>query len=128
MSKTGRWTVAALGIVLAGQVILSWGAGLLRAQSPRQETRPAYQYVGVQQTIARIDGATGRIELLSKTGEPRASLLTPDERAWEWREVPVREKRARPSSRSGPADETPGAERSDPSETETRVEGESAGS
>ena len=93
MSKTGRWMIVAGGLLLAGQVLLCWGVETLRAQTRRERAAPAYQYVGVEQTIARVDTATGKIEILSKQGETRASLLTRDARPWEWREVPVRAER-----------------------------------
>ncbi len=126
MSKTGRCTVAALGIVMAGHVLFSWGVGRIQAQSRPQESRTAYQYVGVQQTIARIDETTGRIEILSKVGESRASLLTQDARVWEWRRVQVRERTTRPPGRGGHLDETAKPEGSDKPGDEPRSGNESA--
>jgi hypothetical protein len=68
----------------------------------------AYQYVGVEQTIARVDTATGKIEVLSKQGETRASLLTKDARAWEWREIPLRAERHQAETKIEPPVERPG--------------------
>lgn len=92
MWKSERMKIATAAAVLAGSAVLWWGVQALRAQ-PKPKEPPAYQYVGVQQTIARIDARTGRIEVLYKRGDPKASLLTPDHLPWEWREVRVREPR-----------------------------------
>ena len=89
MSKTRAYVF--VGILLAGQAVLLWGADALRAQAKPLEAKPVYQYVGVQQTIARVNQRTGRIEVLSRRGDSRASLLVADQRPWEWREVRVRE-------------------------------------
>lgn len=81
----------ALVIFLAVPCILWVGGGVLDAQTRPSEARLAYQYVGVEQTIARIDLATGRIELLAQRGLPKSSLLTEQQRPWRWREVRVRD-------------------------------------
>ena len=105
MSKTRAYMFVV--VLLAGQAVLLWCADALWAQSKPIEAKPVYQYVGVQQTIARVDQRTGRIEVLSRRGESRASLLVADPRPWEWREVRVRE---------GQADSrVPGPRESDPS-------------
>ncbi|MFQ5423895.1 MAG: hypothetical protein ACE5F9_07935 [Phycisphaerae bacterium] len=66
-----------------------------------------YQYVGVQQSIARIDLQTGGIEVLTREGETRASLLIPSGRAWSWRRVRiVRAGDGRSIARPVPPDET----------------------
>ncbi len=127
MSKRGRWIKTAMGIVLAWQVLSSWGDGLIQAEPPHQESRTDYQYVGVQQTIARIDATTGRIEILSKRGEPRASLLTPDMGGWEWRRVLIREGASQPPSGGGRLDERPNPDGAEEPATKPRDEGESAG-
>jgi hypothetical protein len=107
MSKAGRWLVVAGGIVLVGQGLLHWGVETLWAQAKSERATPVFQYVGVEQTIARVDTATGRIEILAKRGEPRASLLTKDSKAWEWMEVPVRPERHSEEGKGEPVGEQP---------------------
>lgn len=80
-----------LVIFLAVPCILWMGGGALDAQTRPSEVRPAYQYVGVEQTIARINLSTGRIELLAQRGFPKSSLLTDQQRPWRWREIRVRD-------------------------------------
>ncbi len=92
MHEKRKWLMA--GVVVVGVVMLLCGAQTLRAQMQPGRAKPAYQYMGVDQTIARLDPETGRIEILSKRGEPRASLLMQDRKPWEWREVNVRADRA----------------------------------
>ncbi len=96
MNIRGTWTI---GLVLAAGVVgvmaaRGWGQAV--SQPEPSTARPAYQYVGVEQTIARIDRATGRIEILSQRSAPRSSLLTPQSRPWQWREVRVRDRAADP--------------------------------
>jgi hypothetical protein len=122
VSKTGKWLIVAGGLLLIGQVLLTWGVETLWAQAKGERTVAAYQYVGVEQTIARVDTATGKIEVLSKQGETRASLLTRDARAWEWREIPLRAERypaevkieppvEQPKNPMKPSEEVPNTER-----------------
>ena len=85
-----RW----IGLILAVGglgVIAARGWGQAVSQPEPSPNRPAYQYVGVEQTIARIDEATGRIEILFQRNTPRSSLLTRQSRPWEWREIRVRD-------------------------------------
>ena len=89
----------ALVVVLAVPSILWMGGGVLSAQTRSSEVRPAYQYVGVQQTIARIELSTGRIELLAQRGFPKSSLLGEQQRPWQWRKIRVRQ--SADSSRDG---------------------------
>jgi len=67
------------------------GGGTAGAQTRSAEVRPTYQYVGVEQTLARIDLSTGKIELLSQRGSPKSSLLIEQQRPWQWREIRVRD-------------------------------------
>jgi hypothetical protein len=91
MHQRDRWLMP-LGIgLLVGQAVLLWSARTLPAQPRTREAPRAYQYVGLERTIARVDPATGKIEILFKKGEPAASVLMPDSRPWEWRDVKVRE-------------------------------------
>ena len=83
--------VLALVVVLAVPCILWMGGGVLDAQTRPAEGRPAYQYVGVEQTIARIELSTGRIELLAQRGLPKSSLVTEQQRPWQWREIRIRD-------------------------------------
>ncbi len=91
MPEKRKWLMVV--VVVAGVAMLLCGVQALWAQTQPGRARPAYQYLGVDQTIARVDPETGRIEILSKRGEPRASLLMQDRKPWEWREVRVREDR-----------------------------------
>ena len=93
MWKRDRWVIVAAAVLLPGLAVLWWGGQTLWAQPKPKEPAGPYQYVGVQQTIARVDSRTGRIEVLYKRGDPKASLLMPDSMPWEWREVRVREPR-----------------------------------
>jgi len=95
----------AVGVLVAAWVLLGGRGGTLSAQTRPERAPPTYQYVGVEQTIARIDTATGRIEVLSKRGEPKASLLMPGSRSWEWREVPVETQRHREPEKGEPGGE-----------------------
>ena len=90
--RQGNRLLVPLGIaLLIGLAVLLWYAETLGAQPRAKDAPRVYQYVGLERTIARIDTATGKIEVLSKRGEPAASLLMPDPRPWEWRGVKVRE-------------------------------------
>jgi hypothetical protein len=94
-----------IGLVLAAGVvgaIAARGWGQAVSQPEPSPDRPAYQYVGVEQTIARIDGATGRIEILSQRSTPRSSLLTQQSRPWEWREIRVRDRNEATEPRRAP--------------------------
>ena len=95
----------AVGVLLAAWVLLGGRGGTLSAQTRPERAPPIYQYVGVEQSIARIDTATGRIEVLSKRGEPKASLLMPGSRPWEWREVPVETRRHQEEDKEEPRGE-----------------------
>ncbi len=84
-----------IGWVLAAGVVgiaaaRGWGQAV--SQPEQAAARPTYQYVGVEQTVARIEVATGRIEILFQRNAPRTSLLSPQSRPWEWREVRVRDR------------------------------------
>ncbi len=83
--------VLVLAVFLAVPCILWMGGGILHAQARSSEARSAYQYVGVDQTIARIELSTGRIELLAQRGLPKSSLLMEQQRPWQWREIRVRD-------------------------------------
>lgn len=89
----------ALVVFLAVPCILWMGGGVLDAQTRPPEVRPAYQYVGVEQTIARVDLRTGKIELLAQRGSTKSSLLMEQQRPWQWREIRVRDSAG--SSRDG---------------------------
>lgn len=91
MRQGNRWMVPLGVVLLVGQAVLLWYAEALGAQPRAKDAPRVYQYVGLDRTIARIDAATGKIEVLFKKGEPAASLLMPDARPWSWREVKVRE-------------------------------------
>jgi hypothetical protein len=108
MSKTGRWMVAAGGMLLVAQVFLCHGVEALRAQTKSERAAPTYQYVGVDQTLARVDISTGKIDILARPGEPRASLLTKGSKPWEWMEVPVRAERQADDGKAEPADRPSG--------------------
>ena len=79
------------------------GSQVLRGQSrsspqgdeiPPVAAGPAYHYVGVEQTIAWIDPATGKIEILSQRNLSRSSLLAEHSRPWEWRKIKVKSNRS----------------------------------
>lgn len=93
MARKDRAAIGLIAVLVLVQWALLSGGGLLHAQSQPTPREPAYQYVGVDQTIARVETATGRVEILAKPGETRASLLIPDRRPWKWRDVPIEEKR-----------------------------------
>jgi hypothetical protein len=107
MSKSRRWMIVTGVALLIALAAFALGGGVLNAQAKSGQSAPTYQYVGVEQTIARIDMASGRIEILYKPREPKASLLTPDSRPWEWREVPVRAERPHETGRDQPPREAP---------------------
>ena len=90
-TRTIGW-VLALGVVVV-MAARGWGQAVSQPEQPTV-ARPAYQYVGVEQTVARIEVATGRIEILSQRKTSRSSLLSPQSRPWEWREIRVRERSA----------------------------------
>jgi len=81
-----------------------WCARTLEAQPRTKEPPRVYHYVGLDRTIARIDAATGKIEVLSKRHETAASLLMPDPRPWYWREIRVQEE---PPARDPPPETKP---------------------
>lgn len=83
------------------------GGGELFAQPQAKEIRADYDYVGVMQTLARIDPRTGRIEVLSRRGDSRASLLWPDTGVWEWREVRLRKPPRRREQREAGGEQPP---------------------
>ncbi len=106
MSPRNRW-MTGLPLLLAAAAGL-WYARTLEAQPRTKEPPRVYQYVGLDRTIARIDAATGKIEVLSKRNETAASLLMPDPRPWYWREVRVQEepsRDARPETKPEEVDE-----------------------
>ena len=105
MWKRDRWVIVAAAVLLPGLAVLWWGGQTLWAQPKPKEPAGPYQYVGVQQTIARVDSRTGRIEVLYKRGDTKASLLMPDNMPWEWREVRVREPRGDSERAEPPAPE-----------------------
>ncbi len=118
MNMRGTWTI---GVVLAAGgvgIMAAQGWGQAVSQPGPPPDRPVYQYVGVEQTIARINMATGRIEVLYQRSTSRSSLLSPQSRPWQWREIRVRDRaddpRRSPGRRSnlGPA-----PEEEDPPET-----------
>jgi len=78
------------------------GGGVLNAQTRSAEARPAYEYVGVEQTIARIELSTGKIELLVQRGNPKSSLLTDQQRPWHWREIRIRDSAEDGAPKIGP--------------------------
>ena len=100
-----RMSVRVVTICVASLVLTLVGVGILSGQSlpgdrGKASKRPpgparVYQYVGVEQTIARVDMATGKIEILSQRRSQRASLLVEHSRPWQWREVAVRESNRR---------------------------------
>ncbi len=81
--------IAALGVLLAGGWLAK--AQELRGQSSQTASRKKYAYVGVEQSIARIDEATGRIEILFQKRSGRASLLVDQRDPWYWRPVRIQE-------------------------------------
>ncbi len=88
MARKNRFVL----VLLAAAAVTPWlivAGGPLMAQSRPAPRQPAYQYVGVDRTIARVETATGRVEILTRKGETRASLLMPDRRPWRWREVRI---------------------------------------
>ena len=93
MSKLCRCFVV-LAFALGCVGVWSLGAGRLEAQTGASVARPAYQYVGVEQTIARIELTTGKIEILEQPESTRASLLVKHPKPWEWREVATAERRS----------------------------------
>ena len=101
--------MATLGLLmLAGM----WAGGAaLHAQTTPSDLKPTFQYVGVEQTIARVNLATGKMEILEQRDSTRASLLVKQSRPWEWREIPVLEHRSAPGEgvepRSDPGGEKP---------------------
>lgn len=97
----GRPFLLALVVFLAVPYILWMGGGVLDAQTRPSEVRPAYQYVGVEQTIARIESSTGKIELLIQRGFPKSSLLTEQQRPWQWRKIRVRDSEGDGAPKSG---------------------------
>lgn len=105
MAKRGHYAVLVAGIVLAVWMWLYGLGGAVSAQTKDGRASPVYHYVGVEQTIARVEAATGRVEVLCKRGEPKASLLTPDSRPWEWREISVQTRRQRESDRGDAGEE-----------------------
>ncbi len=112
MSGNRRWLMIA--VVVGAMAALLCGVEALRAQTQPGRVKPAYQYVGVDQTIARVDPDAGRIEILSKRGEPRASLLMPDRKPWEWREVRVQENRGTREGRGRESVLPDGSDRDEP--------------
>ncbi len=109
MAKRGCYAALVAGIVLAGWTILGASGGSSSAQTKEGRASPVYHYVGVEQTIARVHATTGRVEVLCKRGEPKASLLTPGTRPWEWREVPIETRRQREGERGEAGEEGPEA-------------------
>ncbi len=60
------------------------------ADPPQDERVEAFEYVGLQYTIARVNVRTGKIDILTRGGETRVSLVTPGSRPWSWRPIPVK--------------------------------------
>ncbi len=106
MSKTNRWTLVMALLILALAAFLLGGGDLL-AQPQAKEIKADYDYVGVMQTMARIDQRTGRIEVLSRRGDARASLLSPGMEGWEWREIRLRKPRSRREQREAGSEQIP---------------------
>lgn len=97
-------TRSSIWLWLAVGVVTIWCAGRFNKLAAQSETRPtavAYQYVGVGQSIARIDTRTGAIEILSVRDDARASLLTPGRRPWSWRLIRLRRDDSADRGRSG---------------------------
>ncbi|MFH0983173.1 MAG: hypothetical protein V2A79_16765 [Planctomycetota bacterium] len=100
--------MATLGLLLLAGM---WaGSGALHAQTTPSVPKPTFQYVGVEQTIARVDLATGKIQILEQPDSTRASLLVKHSRPWEWREIPVLEHRPAPGESAEPRSD-PGSEK-----------------
>ncbi len=87
---SASWRRLLFALVLAA-VSGTWLMATSRSDAgPRASAAESrYQYVGVQQSIARIDLQNGGIEVLAREGETRASLLIPSGRAWSWRRVRI---------------------------------------
>ncbi len=90
MRQQDRWWVTGVGLLVAAAAWL-WYTQALEAQPRTKEPPRVYQYVGLDRTIARIDAATGKIEVLSKRNESAASVLMHDPRPWYWREIRVQD-------------------------------------
>lgn len=102
--------LAILAVIVAGDKVLHGQSSRPSFESdgmPSVGREPGYQYVGIEQTIARVDTATGKIEILSQRNQSRSSLLVKQSQPWEWREVKIREKRNRRTGNS-PSDDTDG--------------------
>ncbi|MFQ5502731.1 MAG: hypothetical protein ACE5EQ_10590 [Phycisphaerae bacterium] len=100
-------------VFAAVAVMILWSTQDLRAQQNSPFTSSVYQYVGVNQTIARISNATGKIEILEQHNAPGLSLLHPQARPWEWREIRIRKDRThrRGTVRTPDEADGPGRER-----------------
>ncbi|MFQ5411820.1 MAG: hypothetical protein ACE5EC_05965 [Phycisphaerae bacterium] len=87
--------VVSVVVCAAMAVMILLSAKGLGAQPGPAFTRPVYQYVGINQTIARVEQATGRIEILEQRDAPGLSLVHVQSRPWEWREIRIRKERDR---------------------------------
>ena len=87
--------VAGAIVFAAIAIMVLLGAEGLSAQQGSPTAQSVYQYVGINQTIARISNSTGKIEILEQHDAPGLSLLHPQSRPWEWREIRIRKDRTR---------------------------------
>jgi hypothetical protein len=77
-------------LLLTGAAILVVAAWAIARPTSPQPAPPAYQYVGLDRTLVRVEQSTGRIWVLRYRGSGQLSLLTsPAEPGWAWQEVRI---------------------------------------
>jgi len=86
MSKSTLPTIVAAGLLGALLGIAIYGTAL--HASPPSQSPSQYQYVGVANSIARVNTVTGDVEILAIDRDPMASLVNhTDRRKWAWRPI-----------------------------------------
>lgn len=71
------------------------------AQPRASEIRPpraAFDYVGVGDSLVRVDRDSGRVEILEQRDSPGLTLTIEQAKPWSWREIRV-DNRQRPGDR-----------------------------
>lgn len=83
--------------ILSVALIAAVGLAQPRASEIRPP-RPAFDYVGVGDSLVRVDRDSGKVEILEQRDSPGLTLTIEQAKPWSWREIRV-DNRPRPGVR-----------------------------
>lgn len=95
MRSRGRLAMGA--VVMLGLAVWCASGPGPSADAPKSKGAEAFDYVGVANTVARINVQTGAIDVLIRGDDTRVGIRTPGGQPWSWR--PVRIKTAETTTR-----------------------------